>query len=253
MPITHSLTTRGVNFAFLFGPPRRVERKEAALLHGAVCEALGLDDIAFRYASERTEKRTSRGFSVQMERHEGEGTFRVVIDHGGAGQPIRLLMEFNWPPSLVHVSERFDIVSDAVFNTLEGEWQRVMAEARMRAQYSIQGSEALAFLRSHVVSLKEESISALGDRLAFASLRLEVSPGRGTSDPMAHPRREVTMEVLREDRSLLYFELMSQWTQIPAEKPDIDVTAIRPIDQKPSAYIQNSNEALSEWASTLSM
>ena len=183
--IPESLRTRGVVFAFLFGPPRVVGREEASKLHGAVCDALKTDDIAFRYgAAQPTPKPKSRGFSIELERKEGRGGFRALIDHSGAGVPVRLFMEFHWPPSPVHVSEQFDVTAEAVFDALEGDWQRVQAEVRVRAQCDVRAGGALGFIQRELVSLNGKRLVALGVVATFASVTLLVGHSEPTKNEL---------------------------------------------------------------------
>jgi hypothetical protein len=225
-----------------------VEREEASRIHGKVCDLLGRDDIVFRYStSEQAVKESSRGFSIQMERPEGRGGFKAIVDYKGAGNPIRLLMEFHWPPSEVHVAEQFDMTTQAVFEGLEGDWQRVMAEARIRSQCSVRGNNALNFMQENLVNLRSNQTEHLGSPVTFASLRVHVSPSVQTRDSLEHPRRELKVEILNEDPKALYLELMSQWSQVPVAGQTIDLTAIRPIDKKPSEYVRDAQQALITW------
>ncbi len=124
--LPQSLSTRSVHFAFLFGPPRIVGRQEAAAVYDKVCEQLRLDDFAFKYESAKdAEMPVSQGFRIQLERREGRGMFGVTIDNPGIQQPVRLLVQYNWPPSLEHVFERCDLATAAVFDALQGRWQTV--------------------------------------------------------------------------------------------------------------------------------
>ena len=114
--IPNSLRTRGVLFAYMFGPPRFVRREEASALHGAVCDKLRMDAIGFRYRTIQNPARpSSRGFSIELERKEGRGGFRVTIDNNDLQQPIRCLMHSLWPPTFEHVTDYFDQTSQVVF------------------------------------------------------------------------------------------------------------------------------------------
>jgi hypothetical protein len=232
----------------LFGPPRVVEREEASRLHGRLCDALKRDDVSFRYnPAEQAVPQQSRGFAIQMERPEGRGGFRVTVDYKGADNPLRLLMEFHWAPSEVHVHEQFDITAETVFDVLEGEWQKVMAECRIRAQCSTRSGGGLDFLRDELLRLDGRRADALGSPVAFASVNLRALPATQTQDPLANPRRELTAEVLREDPKAVYLELMSQWAQFPVAGKQINLAAIRRIDEKPSSYIEDGTQALRNW------
>jgi hypothetical protein len=61
----NSLRTRAVVFAYLFGPPRYVDRNEAAKVHAAICDALGYDDFSFKYSSPGAEPLSSGRRSEQ--------------------------------------------------------------------------------------------------------------------------------------------------------------------------------------------
>lgn len=251
--LPHSLRTRGVTFAFLFGPPRMVERQEASRVHNGVCDELSLDDLTFRYSSaEPGVAERSRGFSIRLERQEGRGLFLVVIDQTGAGNLMRLLLEYRWPPSDMHVSERFDIASQAVFQALDGNWQRVMAEARIRAQCDVRDKDSLRYLSTDLLRINGQRAEALGSPLTFASVGLHAYPSTPTEDPLDSPSHELTVEILREDPGALYLEMMTRWTQVPVGVRGIEIGSTRPIDQKPSEYIQAGRKAMNHWIDTMS-
>jgi hypothetical protein len=91
--------------------------------------------------------------------------------------------------------------------------------------------------------LPPQATEALGSPLVFSALRFEVAATHPSEDPIGGPKREITIEVLREDPQCLYLEVMSQWPQIPAPlKPGvpIDIGSIRRIDLSPSEYIQET-------------
>ncbi len=248
-----SLQTRGVTFAFLFGPPRFIQRDEAAKVHAGVCDELRMDDITFEYKPSHpaaAEHSRSKAFEITMRRKEGRGGFLVKLDNPGDGKPVRLLTSWEFPPSLQHVGDQFDMVTKAIFEKLDGDWQKVMAETRQRAQCAVSEKTALEFIRQRVLKLDQETIDALGKPLAFGSVKLEIASSVVVDDPLAGPKREVTIEVLREDPRDLYLELMSQWTQFPDTVPPgapIDVSRVRPIDRKPSEYVKEAGTFLAEW------
>lgn len=253
--VPESVKTRGVHFAFLFGPPKVLTREEASQVHGNVCDELKLEDIAFKYTpvseSDPTQKSLSKGFSVVLERSEGRGGFRATIEGRGAQAPMKLLMEMRWPPSPAHVRDYFDMTSETVFATIEGKLQKVMAEVRLRVECAARGGEALRFIQEHLIRLTGKRADVLGDAIAFASVGLEVAPAEATRDSLAHPRRQIKVEVLREDPRSLYLELMSQWTQLPVGKGEVDLGSVRPIDRKPSEYLSEAETFLTDWANTL--
>ena len=88
------------------------------------------------------------------------------------------------------------------------DWQRVTAEARIRGQVHAQGDSGLGFLSDRFTPfVKGTDIPA---RTSFLGFRYETdAAGFGESDQMANPRREVSVEVLRDDPRCLYLEIMS--------------------------------------------
>ena len=129
-----SYQTRGLSFAFLIGPPRNLERQIGMAIHAAICEALGLDDIGFKYQPGDTQP-------------GGEKTFETV------------------------------------------------------ASAFVQGEE------------------------------------------LSNLKRDVSVEVLRQDPRSLYLEVMSQWPQV-AVSPDgtvhLDPGTIRSFELPPSEYLINT-------------
>ena len=99
--------------------------------------------------------------------------------------------------------------------SLEGNWTKVFAEVRLRAQYSTRSNSGLAFLKKKVLGLPDEFISGLGEPLSFCSVNLEVEgrqPAGG--DQIEGAKRKLLIEVLREDPTSVYLELVSQWPQL---------------------------------------
>lgn len=241
--IPNSLSTRGVIFAYLFGPPRFVTREEASRLHGLVCDALGMDDLSFRYgATGAPGDAANRGFSITLEHAEGAGSWKVEVDNPNPRTPIRLLMTYVWPPSLEDARQRLDLTARALFDGFAGDWTRVMAEVRLRAQCHVRGSDALGWLRGNLVAAPAAWVESLGSPLAFASMRFEVEATPPEQDPMEGARRDLVLEVLREDRRCLYLEVMSHWPQVAAMEAGrpLDLGAVRVIDGRPSVYVDEA-------------
>ena len=251
-----SLRIRAAHFAFLFGPPRFVRREEASCVHGKVCDALKLDDITFRYSSApASEKPESRGFSIVLDRKEGRGLFSVTVDNKTVNEPIRLLLAYTWPPSLTSAEETFDLASSAVFSALEGSWQRVLAEVRLRAQCDTRERDGLGFMTETLLGHARDWISGLGTPLSFCGMKFGVPATSPKENQLEGAKRELSLEVLREDPVGVYLELMSQWPQIPAiprvQGGVVDMGKIRQIDGKPSEYIGEAYEYLEARAASL--
>ena len=250
--LANSLRLRGIRFAFLFGPPKLVKREEASKVHGAICDATGLDDFSFKYSTIAPEARpASKGFSIVFERKEGRGALAARIDNNNINEPIRILLEYIWPPSIEHVKQHFDSISESVFKSLEGDWTKVLAEVRLLAQCSVRSNDGLTFLKEKVIRLPPKYISGLGEPFSFCSVKFEVgatqpSPG----DQLKGAKRELSMELLREDPTCVYLELVSTWPQIapiPRNQTDqIVLGNIRKIDSEPSEYIEEAISFLNE-------
>lgn len=254
--LPNSLRTRGVMFAYLFGPPRFVDREEAMKVHGAVCDKLGHDDFSFQYStSENTVKPSSKGFSIELKRKEGRGSVTVLIDNNGVQQPVRLLITYLWPPSMTHVEEDFDLISEAVFNALDGEWQKVHAEVRIRAQCDTSQKDGLGFIKHNLLAVDEKNLEALGKPLVFAGVRFEVAPSVSSKDPLTNPKREIDIQLLKEDPQSVYLELVSLWRQFPEIVPSTGVirqTELRQIVEEPSAYVKEAYVFLRDRVASLS-
>lgn len=246
--LENSRSLRGIKFAFLFGPPRFITRDEASKVYGAICDSTHLDDFSFKYSTiEPGGRLASKGFSIVLERKEGRGALVTTIDNKDINDPVRILLEYTWPPSIDHAKEHFDGISKSVFECLKGDWTKVLAEVRLRTQYSARSKSGLTFLRKRVLGLPDQFISGLEGPLSFCSVNLEVD-GRQPAgeDQIEGAKRQLLIEVLREDPTSVYLELVSNWPQL-APSPrnqtgQIVVGNIRQIDSKPSEYI---DEALS--------
>ena len=256
----NTLKTRGVVFAYLVGPPRLVSREEASSLHGKVCDALRLDDIQFAYRPKEAQDRKSKGFSVEMVRVEGRGGLAVGFENVGSDSPCRLLLTYDFPPSLEHVKESFDTVAGAILDSPAGAspaggspsggWKRVLAEARIRAECAAEGERGLDFVRDRLLRFRTNWLDTDDGPLGFASVTYRLAAmSPGDPEHLEGPRRELRIEPLREDERELYLELVSTWEQL-AKPPNpggfVDHNAIRRIDQPPSAYIGEGYRFLEE-------
>lgn len=238
----------------MIGPPRILSRKDGSEIHDSVCNALGYDDFTFKYLAspvlsegqESGEPRPgkSRGFAIQMARQQGRGALKISIDNANISQPVRFLVEYTWPSSREHVYEDIDAAAEASFHVLGNNWQRVMAEARVRLQFEARGGSAIRFLTEQALYLDDSRLQHLETAPSFASIMLETPAGNPTSaDPFHQPRREIKIEVLREDERCVYIEVMSQWPQLaPTANGSmaVDPSRIRTFDYPPSDYIRNT-------------
>jgi hypothetical protein len=88
----------------------------------------------------------------------------------------------------------------------------------------------------------------MGAPLVQASVRLELAASAAGVDSLANPRRALTVEVLQEEPDQLYLELTSHWPQLPdptGESLEADFSSgIRPIDKKPSEYVDDTYACL---------
>ena len=258
--LANSLSLRGIKFAFLFGPPRFIKREEASKVYSAICDSTHLDDFSFKYSTiEPNERLASKGFSIVFERKEGRGALTAIIDNKNINTPIRILLEYTWPPTIDHINEHFDSISESVLKCLEGNWTRVLAEVRLRAQCSTRSNNGLTFLREKVLGLPDECISGLGEPLSFCSVKLEVDatqPQPPSEDQIQGAKRDLLIELLQEDPTCVYLELVSQWPQmapLPRNQTGQFVLGnIRKIDSKPSVYIQEAYSFLEEQVKLLS-
>ena len=252
--LANSLRLRGIKFAFLFGPPRFIKREEASEVYSAICDATGHEDFSFRYSTVDPEERlSSKGFSIVFGRKEGRGALTAIIDNKNINGPIRILLEYIWPPTIEHIKEHFDSISESVFESLEGNWTRVLAEVRLRAQCSTRSNNGLTFLRGKVLGLPEECVSGLGDPLSFCSVKLEVDatqPQPPSEDQIKGAKRELLIQVLREDPTCVYLELVSQWPQVASlprnQTGPIILGNIRKIDSEPNIYVEEAMSFLKE-------
>ncbi|MBI5709646.1 MAG: hypothetical protein HZC42_04965 [Candidatus Eisenbacteria bacterium] len=213
-------------------------------MYGKVCEALGNDDFTFTYGkSEEQEKPPeARGFGLRLLRPEGRGGLEIKVENPSLAVPIRLFIGYTWPPSLASAKEGFDLAAGAVFNSLQGNWTKFIAEARIRAECAVSGPDALGFLTGEMLGKAAGWIDSLGKPLSFCSVKFEVEP-LPTTEALATPKRDLMIEVLREDRTKLYLELVSQWPQV-AMSGAVDLNKLRPIDRHPSDYIEETRSYL---------
>ena len=252
--LTTSYRTRGVNFAFLVGPPKTLSRQDGMAIHSAICEALGVEDLSFQYSAEEGQPGGGRAFSITMARQQGRGEFKMTVDNAGSQAPVRLLIEHTWPPSREHVLEDLDLAFDAVFEAIGEGWGRVLAETRVRGQTEAGGDSAVSFLSGDILHMSRGELDRLETPLSHLAIKYETEAAASTeADPLAHPKREVSIEVLREDPRCLYLEVMSQWTQVPINVPinpvqgatiEIDARRIRTFESLPSTYVKNTEDYL---------
>ena len=90
---------------------------------------------------------------MALERQEGRGTYSVLIAISGPAEPIRMVIQYVWPPSLEHVNELFDEMADAVFE--EGTID--IAFVRSFEQHpSAYVNETVEYVRGRLASLEGE-------------------------------------------------------------------------------------------------
>jgi hypothetical protein len=231
-----------------------VGRHEASPIYDRICEQLRIEDFAFQYESAKESPR-SQGFRIHLERREGRGVFGITIDNPSNQNPIRLLLGHTWPPSLEHVHQQFDIVSAAVFDALSGSWQKVKAEVRLRAHCAVRGGDALRFLGSEFLKVPSQWVDSLGQPITFTACRFQTASTEPIQEPLDSPMRDLSIEVLREDPSLLYFELISKWLQVPravVHQGAVSVGTLRQFTDVPSAYVESEHQFLEERLRALS-
>lgn len=250
--LANSFRLRGIKFAFLFGPPRFIKREEASTIHSNICDATSLDDFSFRYSTiDPDERLASKGFSIVFERKEGRGALSARVDNKNIREPIRILLEYEWPPTTQHVTQHFDSISESIFDSLDGTWMKVLAEVRLRAQCNTRSNDGLAFLREKIVALPPQCISKLGEPISFCGVKLEISATQPSSEnQMEGAKRALAIELLQEDPTCVYLELVSTWPQIASipqnQTGPLALSNIRKIDSKPSEYVEEALTYLNE-------
>jgi len=249
---SQTLKIRAVRFAYLFGPPRLVPRAEAAQLHSTICDRLGLDDITFAYNAPKSQEGNPTGFSLLMERKEAGGGWQVLLENS---RPMRLFLSSLGPQSMPQLETLFDATAETVFSGLDGTWQKVMAEARVRAECEVEGENSLAFLREHVLRFTPDGTDAEQNQLATCSVKYKLGPSASSpAEPLAGPERELSLEPLLGNPRSLYLELVSRWTQLPSAIPPgnvLDARRIRKIEGAPSAYVKDAYSFLEQKARSL--
>lgn len=241
--LADSYRTRGANFAFLAGPPRVLTRQNGMEIHSAICEALGADDLSFKYTPGASAPGSEKPFAIHLAREQGPQKLTVEINGSVQNTPLRLFFGYEWPQSNHMAFQDFDLVCEAVFSVLGEGWQRVLAEARVRGQVHAMGDSAVEFLGRKV--LGDATGNETGE-LAFAAFKYETAAGTfPESEPLANPKRDVTVEVLRDDVRCIYVEVMSQWPQMAADPGttiQIDPDKIRSFEAPPSVYLNDTME-----------
>ncbi|WP_425153257.1 hypothetical protein [Candidatus Palauibacter sp.] len=242
--LKNSYQTRGLSFAFLIGPPRNLTRQIGMSIHSAVCEALGVDDIAFQYQPGERQRSGERLFSISLTREDERKSLTITIDRKAQDDPVRLFLGCSWPTSNDVVFEDFDLACEAAFTSLGDSWQRVLAEARIRGQAHAPDGSAVSFLSRDVLRLSRSDPRFHHDRLSFVSLKYETAAVQfAQGDELSNPKRDVSVAVLREDPRSLYVEVMSQWPQVTLSSEgavSIDPSRIRSFRSPPSEYLSNT-------------
>jgi len=241
--LRNSYQTRALSFAFLIGPPKNLSRQMGMSIHSAVCDVLGVDDIGFKYQPGEPQPSGERTFSIQLTREDGRQRFTVEIDQQANQQPIRALLGYEWPVSNKLVFEDFDATCEAAFEVLGDGWQRVLAEARIRGQVHAPGGSAVSFLSRDVLGVSKED-QRIEERLSFTAIKYEtVAAEFDRGSELTNPKRDVSVEVLRQDPRSLYVEVMSQWPQVAISSDGtvrVDPGAIRNFQSPPSEYLSNT-------------
>jgi hypothetical protein len=134
------------------------------------------------------------------------------------------------------------VISKAVFSALDGDWQRVIAEVRIRAQCTCASNDGLDYITTQVLGPNVDWPKLFRSNLSHSSVRLEVE-AQYPKSALDTPKRELTLEVLRGDPRSLYVELMSQWPQFPMNAP-MDPARVREFKSEPSKYIDDADSFL---------
>ena len=215
-------------------------------IYSAVCEALGADDISFQFQSGEREPHGKTGSSIHMERQTGREKLVVEISTSDPSAPVRLLFQYDWPASNQLFLEDFDAASEAVVETLGDDWQRVLAEARVRGQVQVGGGSGLEFLSDHLFRFAESAEAR--EKLSFLGFKYETGAADFTeADQLANPKRDVSVELLREDPRCVYLEVMSQWPQLsvaPDGTVELSPGSVRRFPVAPSTYLRNTIDYL---------
>lgn len=246
---TENLALRSIKFAYLFGPRRFVARPEAALVHAAVCDHLGHDDIAFAYNASPESQGPARTFSARMERKTGRSVLQILLESGAPQMPLRLLMSYAWPASLEQVTETVDAVDKAVFSALEGHCQKLLAETRLRAACEAPGANGLGFLRDQMLRFEPDALDSAKAPLVSCSVKFTTADTEAPGGPV----HELSLEPLRASPADLYLELVSKWTNasaVDAQKID-GKPAASSLTRQPSGYVGEAYSLLETRASSL--
>ena len=109
-----------------------------------------------------------------------------------------------------------------------------------------------------MLGLPQDYISGLGDPLSFCSVKLKVNatqPQPPSEDQIKGASRELLIEILQEDPTSVYLELVSGWPQVAPlprnQTGKIVIENIRKIDSNPSEYIEEALSFLNEQAEQL--
>ena len=166
-----------------------------------------------------------------MGRKEGSGGIEILIEGPKPRVPRRLLINSAWQLGSAKVpEENMDMIADAFWSEF-GANQILLAEVRIRAQCSSGKPHAGSWFRDSM--FRETDLDSLGGKLAYAGARLEIQP-HPSAEFWDSPKREISLEVLREDPRDIYMDIMSQWQRLPGAGPSWDLLATA----KPSEFIQ---------------
>lgn len=249
--IAHTISSRQVVFAYLYMPTRFLRRKDASEMHDKVCDRLDNNTISLQYLEPATGE--SKGFDIRMKLEEGRQGLLVNVSNPSVkpNTPTRILVDNLFTQKDMSIRQTEETVS-AVMNylTQKGmDLQLVIAEVRIRAQVEIRGElNGLEFMKKRVLG-SQPWLGKTREEVGFASVKYEFKPSMNPLTALEHPKRELTLEPLKEDPASLYLETMSQWPQAislqPGMPPPRDATP-REILSTPGAYIEDAYEFLEE-------
>jgi hypothetical protein len=236
---------RALVFAYLFGPPRELSREDATRIYNAICTELKLDDLSFHFAPTPEESERSKGFRIRLERREGRGGLRILLEGRGIQEPMRLLIHADWPATEQHFKEQADMIAKGVWSSLGGEGDVVVAEVRVMGQCFSGRDHSVALFTDAVLGLRSEALSLLGTPLRFASVTLDVGPPSGVRvELFDRATREIKLEVLREDPRDVYLEIASQWSLLrplgDAPVMIADAGSRTLVERNPSEFVDNA-------------
>ena len=239
--IAHTMKYRALIYAAIYAPSEPIPRAEATKYYNALAEGV-FPRLGFQYAPEGEDTK----FRIEMVEKQGREQNIIVVDappeqNGG----LRLVLDQSWRESSTVACERADHTFQLAQSLVRNR-EQLLAEVRIRAQAVADTTGSIASMKSVLGGDRQKKLDNLG-KVCHLGVSVECEPELPATHSLGSPKRTVSLETLREDKSCIYLEVMSQWGRralrtVDATTKELVEGPLAINTEDPSAYLKETME-----------